>query len=371
LDTLRDEMELRSQPLPTAAQWKEACSRAQGIFGLTPGSICNASNVARLTADLKAKALEFQSGAQTLVAELEQRLQQRGIAASSSERLATACAGRDLLEAIRSATETQVIAALAAAPWTQLPLVLGTSIRQAVVSSTALQRTKWNIIDSAARLTDYRQAAGAAISSRIQDVLTRNEQYVALPGTLARIEDDAATLLADRPPTPPAPTPVPGPATPTPTGTPAPGAIIPVVPPPPTPVPGWNPPTPPAPVAGVSWHGSDVAEVEQIYASQPDRVARNRRLVAELKSLYGSSQVAGDQLPPGLPQAQVVEVLEVHHIRPLSKGGADERSNMIVVTASLHALIHADATCQIDLEQRTMVLFGVRLSLDVKSNHNG
>ena len=111
--------------------------------------------------------------------------------------------------------------------------------------------------------------------------------------------------------------------------------------------------------------------MEQLYANQLDLVARNRRLVTELKSLYGSSQVAGDQLPPGLPLAQVVEVLEVHHIRPLSKGGADERSNMIVVTASLHALIHADATCHIDLEQRTMVLFGVRLSLDVKPNHNG
>ena len=111
--------------------------------------------------------------------------------------------------------------------------------------------------------------------------------------------------------------------------------------------------------------------MNQLYANQPERIDRNRRLVAELKLIYGRSQVTGDQLPPGLPQAQVVEVLEVHHIRPLSKDGADERSNMIVVTASLHALIHADANCHIDLGQRTMVLFGVRLSLDVKPNHNG
>ena len=367
LDTLRDEMELRSQPLPTAAQWKEACLRAQAIFGLTPGSICNASNVARLTADLKAKALEFQSGAQALVAELEQRLQQRGIATNASERLATARAGRDLLEAIRSATETQVIAALAAAPWTQLPLVLGTSIRQAAAVSTALQRTKWNIIDSASRLTDYRQAAGAAIASRVQEVLTRNEQDVALPGTLARIEDDAATLLADRPPTPPAPAPVP--ATPGATPTPTPGTSVPVVSPSPTPAPAWNPPAPPIPVAGVSWHRSDAAEIEHLYANQTDRLARNRRLVTELKSLYGASQVTGDQLPPGLPQPQIVEVLEVHHIRPLSKGGVDERSNMIVVTASLHALIHADPDCRIDLVTGTMELFGVRLGLHVDAQH--
>ena len=134
-------------------------------------------------------------------------------------------------------------------------------------------------------------------------------------------------------------------------------------------MPAWNPPAPPTPGAGASWHRSDAAELEQLYVNQPDRIARNRRLVAELKSLYGSSQVAGDQLPPGLPQAQVVEVLEVHHIRSLSKGGADERSNMIVVTASLHALIHADADCHIDLQQRTMVLFGVRLALNLDPKH--
>lgn len=371
LDTLRDEMELRTQPLPTSAQWKEACSRAQGIFGLTPGSICNASNVARLTAELKSKAMEFQSAAQSLVAELEQRLQQLGISASSSERLAAARAGRDLLEAIRTATEGQVIAALAAAPWIQQPLILGTSIRQAAAVSGALQRTKWNIIDSAARLTDYRHAAGAAIAARIKDILTRNEQEVALPGALAKVEDDAANLLADRPLTPPQPVSMPHSSTPSITSTAVAGTSVPAVTPPGMPGPGWNPSGNPTHPAGIEWHRSDAVEVEQIYASQPDRLARNRRLVTELKTLYGASQVAGDQLPPGLPQARIVEVLEVHHIQSLSKSGADERSNMIVVTASLHALIHADPDCLIDLDEKTMTLFGVKLQVDVKPNHNG
>lgn len=371
LDTLRDEMELTIQPLPTAAEWKEACSRAQGIFGLTPGSVCNASNVARLTADLKAKSAELGSAAQSLVAELELRHQQQGIPAAGSDRLATARAGRDLLEAIRTATGPQVIPALAAAPWTQQPLILGTSIRQSAPVSTALRGTRWNIIDSAARLTDYRQVPGEALASRIQNILRKNEQEIALPGALAKVEDDAANLLADRPPTPPVPPPVPPllnpPIPPVTTA----GPTVPPVSPTPIQAPGGNPPVAPTPPTSTVWHRSDVAEVEQLYTNQPDRVARNRRLVAELKALYGASQVAGDQLPPGLPKGQVVEAIEVHHICPLSKNGADERSNMIVVTASLHALIHADAGCQIDLPQRTMVLFGVPLRLDVKPNHNG
>jgi hypothetical protein len=63
--------------------------------------------------------------------------------------------------------------------------------------------------------------------------------------------------------------------------------------------------------------------------------------------------------------------LEVHHIRPLSKGGADARSNMIVVSPTLHTLIHLDEKCTIDLVARQMILFGVKITLRVDAGHNG
>ncbi len=69
-----------------------------------------------------------------------------------------------------------------------------------------------------------------------------------------------------------------------------------------------------------------------------------------------------------LPAEKVREALEVHHIRPLSKGGADARSNMIVVSATLHTLIHADENCVIDLATREMTLFGVRVPLRVEAS---
>jgi len=72
-----------------------------------------------------------------------------------------------------------------------------------------------------------------------------------------------------------------------------------------------------------------------------------------------------------LPIEKVREALEVHHIQPLSKGGSDERSNMIVVSPTLHTLIHADENCVIDLAAREMTLFGVRVSLQVDAAHNG
>jgi hypothetical protein len=42
-----------------------------------------------------------------------------------------------------------------------------------------------------------------------------------------------------------------------------------------------------------------------------------------------------------------------------------------VVSPTLHALIHADADCVIDLRARRIVLFGATLALNVAPNHNG
>jgi predicted HNH restriction endonuclease len=67
----------------------------------------------------------------------------------------------------------------------------------------------------------------------------------------------------------------------------------------------------------------------------------------------------------------LIEVLEVHHIKPLAQGGADERHNMIVVTPTLHALIHSDPACEIDLKSGKIRLFGRDFIIQVAATHNG
>ena len=114
---------------------------------------------------------------------------------------------------------------------------------------------------------------------------------------------------------------------------------------------------------------SDEAEVRAFYANDSEGLQRNRQLVDELKKLYGESQVEGDSLPEGLPSERILEALEVHHIKALGQGGPDEKKNMIVLSATLHALIHADPDCRIDLAKGTMTLFGVQLKVVVKSPH--
>ncbi|MDA1277084.1 MAG: HNH endonuclease signature motif containing protein [Verrucomicrobia bacterium] len=114
---------------------------------------------------------------------------------------------------------------------------------------------------------------------------------------------------------------------------------------------------------------SDEAEVRAFYANDSEGLQRNRRLVDELKRLYGESQIEGDSLPEGLPSERILEALEVHHIKALAQGGPDEKKNMIVLSATLHALIHADPDCRIDLAIGTMTLFGVQLKVLVKAPH--
>lgn len=311
LDGLRDEMELREQPLPPEATWAAAMERAQAIFGLTPGAARNAANVARLTGDIQNQCSNLVEGARSLVHQLQTRLRALGIQDSHSSRLVAASDGLNLVEAIRSATESQVIAAFARAPLQAAPLAVGTTLRKAREVAEALTNARWALLESATSLTDFRQAAGEGVATRLRELLIKDEQLIGLAAALRSIEDDAARLLADKPPTVPPPRPS-------------------------------SPPPPRPPKEGPS---------------------------KALRLLYGRSQVSGDSLPQGVPADRAREVLEIHYIIPVAEGGREERRNMMVVTPTMNALIAHDPGCQIDLAAGTMRLFGVELRLEVDPRH--
>ena len=137
-----------------------------------------------------------------------------------------------------------------------------------------------------------------------------------------------------------------------------------------------NPPVPPTPTplnSATAWAGSDLAEVQTFYGGDPKKVERNRQLVGELKTLYGRSQVEADDLPNWVTADVLGSLLEVHHVQALSKNGADERSNMIVLTPTLHALVHLDPGALIDLKKGILQLpkFGLHAKVSTKPNHNG
>jgi len=126
-------------------------------------------------------------------------------------------------------------------------------------------------------------------------------------------------------------------------------------------------------VSKVGWSGSDEAEVLLKYGDDRAALERNRKKVSELKSLYRASQVEGDVLPDWVPDTLVELLLEVHHIESLGEGGDDERSNMIVLTPTLHALMHACDDARIDLKAGVLSIpsKGITRKITVKADHNG
>jgi len=118
-------------------------------------------------------------------------------------------------------------------------------------------------------------------------------------------------------------------------------------------------------------------DVIRYYENQPDgvqRIKRHKDLVEKLKRLYLKSQVHGDDVPDIISAKNRLSALIVHHVKPLSEGGTDERANMIVLTASMHALVHAaylTDECKIDLDQKTIKLWENTISLTVDKKHNG
>ena len=100
LDRLDDELELREQPLPSDAEWGQARHLGEVLFGLTPPSVLNASNVDRLIELIRAKALEANAPLARLVQQIETRLRSLGADPAKADRVSTLRSARALLAGI-------------------------------------------------------------------------------------------------------------------------------------------------------------------------------------------------------------------------------------------------------------------------------
>jgi hypothetical protein len=353
LENLSDDLELREQTLPAQSAWEKARERAAAIFGITTSPLLNASNVSKLIADIRAEIITRREACGLLTVKLKQLTPQVVEPGLTSSRVKTAQAVQSLVNSLTQADENAFFAALIGADVSSSEQAMGASFKKAAEVVEAIGRAKWELLEAARKLEDERQPAARAMWSSLQQAFQADELALALGPALSEAESRAVRLLAD----------IPRPKSRPITGTSGGGTQV---------VQGTV--TTAAPWATRGPHGclkSDEEEVAAFYGPDQKALERNRKLVGQLKRLYGESQIKGDTLPAGLPLDKVAEALEVHHIRPLSKNGADERSNMIVVSATLHLLIHSDPDCFIDLKQRTMILFGVTLELRIDPKHNG
>lgn len=267
IDNLSDDLELKEQALPDAADWQAALQRAASLFGLTLAQTLNAANVGRLVDEVKRAASSRREAVGRLVAQLRDR-SNRYAGGVSGARQQSAESAQALLATLTQAAEGDVVSSLAAATLNTSEAAVARTLGQAQACADALANANWRLFDVLRELGDHRRDAAADIMRRLAEGLTADEHVVPLEARLAELEHDAMRLLAAAAPapvTPPAPAPV------TPGATTVPTAL----PPPLPPAPGFNGPKVVEEKQALHLTGdAALAELDELKA----RIARDRDL---------------------------------------------------------------------------------------------
>jgi hypothetical protein len=318
---LHDEAVLRETELPTTEAWNVARERGKAIFGVDSSPLLNAGNLVSLATSVRAVLDQHRAAVRALPGSIQRVKAQVWPELTANTRLDTAVEVDGLVSQLEQArSEVDAVKQLAGMQLKAKPAVLGASLKSAAGVANALDGQDWQTLLVGTRaLADARKAEADRMWHELEESFTSDELGVALAPKLAALQKQAVQLLTRVPAPPPEP--------------------------PPTSPP---PPIPPEP---------------------PARTAPGE----QLKRLYGRSQAEGDDLPEWVPGDLRLELLQVHYITPPSQGGRDERSNMIVVTPTLRAVIQMDAQATVDLLKGELHLprFQRRLKLSVSPEHNG
>jgi hypothetical protein len=226
LDNLPDELALREQQLPAQTDWDVAMVRGGAIFGVTASQLLNATNLAKFIADVRKIAESAKADCDRLVERL-QRLTASPLfsempAQTSSSRLKTARATKDLIDALLRASDGQFVETLARAEIVTTEAAMGTSLKSARDVLTTLEQADgdWQIFEALCAIDDQRQPAVQAILDSLKTAFQSDELAVRLNLAMKDVKGRATRLLIEQPkpqPTPPesaAPPVTPQPATP-------------------------------------------------------------------------------------------------------------------------------------------------------------
>lgn len=194
LDNLSDELELREQALPTAADWETAVQRAGSLFGLTLAQSLNAANVGRLVDEVKRAAAGKREAVGRLAAQLRDRAGRYGVDPAAA-RLQTAACAQALLATLTQAAEGDVVTALAGAALDTSPAAVSRTLGQAQVCADVLSSGPWQLFDAVRDLHDHRREAAAVILTRLTEALGADEHVVPLAPRLDELGRDAMRLL--------------------------------------------------------------------------------------------------------------------------------------------------------------------------------
>ena len=203
IDNLDDELELRSEALPSEADWKTAHSRAQAIFGKVYPEVRNAGNVRRLADEIQELATQQREDVDTVRRRLEERLVHFGLDPNVADRNRTANAVVALTNALTYSEGKSLIEALVNAEIATSETAMGTAFAQAPTLLPLLAGDDWPLFDALEKLNDSRAQAAGKIIQDLKDALVRDEHVESLKAAFSVAKQRAIRLLSETKDTPP------------------------------------------------------------------------------------------------------------------------------------------------------------------------
>jgi hypothetical protein len=202
LDSLPDDVELKTEMLPESGEWEVAVRRAAAIFGVTVAPLLSGQNVAKLAGEVREVARERRDGCRQLVAGLQRasEAERLGVDLRGANRSRNAAAGLALVEQVLAAEGRGLVTVLAKAQVPTSEHALGISLKKASDLAAVLEAAEWGILHAACELPDARAEEGRAITARLARSFEADELATALGSALKTAQAEAVTLIRRVPP---------------------------------------------------------------------------------------------------------------------------------------------------------------------------
>jgi len=197
LEQLDNGLELRAQPLPSAAVWQEATQRAEAILGMSGSLLLNAANVAQFVDEVKKTAAQRCQHVEGLCKSLRQWLEVFGIEAHSAPRMQTAQATLALLSGLIEAEKDAVLQALTTTTIATSAAAMQEVVARAADQATALENASWEPFERLGHMSAERVPRAQALVETVKDLLTRDEHVVSLARGLREAQLAAFKMLTD------------------------------------------------------------------------------------------------------------------------------------------------------------------------------
>ncbi len=219
--SVHDTMQLRTQPMPGAAEWTQAINTAAHLFGIKTSQHLTGPAVATLVGQTHEHAQKYAATAPRLVTALDAAYGYAGIESTEDRptRRRTARTTSAFVQRLRQLTGVPVVTALAEADFGTTLDAAGRSLTQSAQVAAALESFAWE------RLRPLHEASAgegahadqaAAILHELRQALLADELAQPLPAALRRTDDAIFAWLASNAAasSPPAPASAPEPAVP-------------------------------------------------------------------------------------------------------------------------------------------------------------